>query len=84
MSGYKYTGGPFGESVRTWNRWILVVDGEETEFDLKRHALMCAAVSKARGLHTALFQETVMRVRRGGEWTHDDTFRIDISNRIQQ
>lgn len=83
MSGYKYTGGPFGESVRTWNRWILVVDGEETEFDRKRHALLCAAASKAKGLRTELFQETVMRFRRGGEWIHDNTFRIDITNRIQ-
>lgn len=24
MNGYKYTGGPFGESVRSWNRWIFV------------------------------------------------------------
>ena len=82
MSGYKYTGGPFGESVRTWNRWILVVDGEETKFERKRHALLCAAASRVKGLRTELFQETVMRFRRGGE-THDEVFRIDISNQIQ-
>ncbi|MBR2093896.1 MAG: hypothetical protein IJ904_07680 [Candidatus Methanomethylophilaceae archaeon] len=82
MNAYKYTGGPFGESVRTWNRWILVVNGEETRFDRKKHALLCAAASKARGLHTELFQETVMRFRRGGE-IHDEVFRIDISNRLR-
>lgn len=83
MSGYKYTGGPIGESVRTWNRWILVVDGEETEFDRKKHALLCAAASRTKGLRTELFQETMMRFRRGGERIHDDVFRIDISNQIQ-
>lgn len=83
MSSYKYTGGPFGESIRTWNRWILVVDSEETEFDRKKHALLCAATSRAKGLRTELFQETVMRFRRGGEWIHDEVYRIDISNRIQ-
>lgn len=44
---------------------------------------MCAAVAKAKGLRTELFQETTMRFRRGGEWIHDEIYRIDISNQIQ-
>lgn len=83
MSAYKYTGGPFGEKCRVWNTWILVTGGEETRFTRKKHALMCAAVAKSKGLRTELFQETTMRFRRGGEWIHDEVYRIDISNQIK-
>lgn len=82
MSKFKYTGGPFGEKVRTWKKWIVVVDGEEFPFDRMKHALMCAAVSRLRNVPTELFEETTMRFVRGGEWQHDEKFRIDISNRI--
>ena len=83
MSGYRLTGGPFGEKVRSWKRWILVVDGEEIPFDRKRLALMCASVSHSMGRPVRLFEETKMRFVRGGEWKTDKKFRIDISDRIE-
>lgn len=81
MTRYKYCG-PFALQ-RTIRRWIVVIDGEEIPFNKKKLALFSASHALANGLEVKLVEETTLR-QRSPAWleVHDETFRIDITNQI--
>ena len=81
MTRYKHCG-PFALQ-RTIRKWIVVIDGEEIPFNRKKLALLSASCAKAKGLEVKLLEETTLR-QRSPAWleVHDETFRIDITNQI--
>ena len=77
---------PLDPWMRTIRKWILVCDGDETVFDRKKHALLCAPVCRMRYHEVKLLEQTTLRYRGGMiRCPHpDQTYRIDISNQIPE
>lgn len=75
---------PLDPWMRTIRKWVLVCDGDETVFDRKKHALLCAPVCRMKYRKVKLLEQTTLRYR-GGMCPHpDQTYRIDISNQIPE
>ncbi|MBQ9713060.1 MAG: hypothetical protein IJV54_12315 [Bacteroidales bacterium] len=80
MSGYNHTG-TFQE-MRTFKRWLLVIDGEEVAFLRKRDAFSTARLIMYLAPGLRLIEETTCRFRTGGRRQPDQKFRIDLTDRI--
>jgi len=69
--------------VRTQNTWIIALpDGDETKFVNKRLAIMAAKAALSQGIDAKLYEETLIRFNKYGD-VNDETFRIDITERIK-
>ena len=81
MTRYKHAG--LFQKMRTERRWIVTIDNEEFTFVQKRNALLSATASKAKGLDTKLFEETILYFSSpAGLERSRDSFRIDITNQL--
>ena len=82
---YKLTG-PLGHAVamRDFKRWVLVFpDGDELCLARKRYAWDTAKVILARGGEVHIYEETVMRSIFANDEVKEDTFRIEVTNRLK-
>lgn len=82
MSSYKPAG--LFMQARTFKRWILVCDGEESPFHRKSLALLALQPCRERCKEVRLYEETTIRYRTGTHWDHDDKIRTDITDRISR
>ena len=84
-SKYKLTG-PLGHGVamRDFKRWVIVFsDGEELFLSRKRYAWATAKTMLAKGCDVKIYEETVMRSIFANDEFKEDTFRIEVTNRIK-
>ena len=84
-SKYKLTGPP-GNTVamRDFKRWVLVFpDGGELCLSRKRYAWDTAKVILARGGDVHIYEETVMRSIFANDELKEDTFRIEVTDRLK-
>ena len=84
-SKYKLTG-PLGHAVamRDFKRWVLVFpDEDELCLSRKRYAWDTAKVILARGGDVHIYEETVMRSIFANNEVKEDTFRIEVTNRVK-
>jgi len=84
-SKYKLIG-PLGNSyvTRDFKRWVLVFsDGDEMTLSRKRYAVMTAQVMIERGCEVRIFEETVMRSIMSNDEVREDSFRIEITERVK-
>ena len=84
-SKYKLIG-PLGHTyvTRDFKRWVLVFsDGDEMTLARKRYAVMAAKAVLARGCDIHIFEETVMRSIMPNDEVREDSFRIEITERVK-
>lgn len=78
--------GPLGFSYRARDflRWVLLFpDGNELTLSRKRYAVMAAKAVLARDDDIRIFEETVMRSIMPNDEVREDSFRIDITERVK-
>lgn len=78
--------GPLGHGVtmRDFKRWVLVFsDGDELCLSRKRYAWNTAKAMLARGSDIHIYEETVMRSIFANGELKEDTFRIEITERVK-
>ncbi len=78
--------GPLGFSYRArdFHRWALLFpDGNELTLSRKRYAVMAAKAVLARGGDIRIFEETVMRSIMPNDEVREDSFRIEITERVK-
>lgn len=84
-SKYKLVG-PLGHGVamRDFKRWVLVFsDGDELCLSRKRYAWDTAKAILARGSDIHIYEETVMKSIFTNDEYKEDTFRIEITERVK-
>ena len=83
-SKYKQKG-PLGFSyiTRDFKRWVVSFNGEELILQRKRYAAMMFETMMGLGIDSHIYEETVMRSVFGNDKVKEDTFRIDITERIK-
>lgn len=84
-SKYKLTG-PAGHGIamRDFKRWVLVFsDGEELCLSRKRYAWDLAKAMLAMGCDVKIYEETVMKSIFANHEYKEDSFRIEVTNRIK-
>ena len=84
-SKYKLIG-PLGHTcvTRDFKRWVLVFsDGDEMTLARKRYAVMAAKAVLARDGGIRIFEETVMRTIMPSNEVREDSFRIEITERVK-
>lgn len=84
-SKYKMKG-PLGNAyiTRDFKRWVVTSsDGEELTLQRKRYATMMFEALIARGVDAHIYEETVMRSIFADDTAKEDTFRIDITERMK-
>lgn len=84
-SKYKLTG-PLGHGVamRDFKRWVLVFpDGDELCLACKRYAWDAAKAMLARGGEAHIYEETVTRSISANDEVKEDTFRIEVTDRVK-
>ena len=84
-SKYKLMG-PLGHScvTRDFKRWVLVFsDGDEMTLARKRYAVMAAQAMIERGCEIRIFEETVMRSIFANDDVKEESFRIEITERVK-
>lgn len=84
-SKYKLIGS-IGNSylTRDFKRWVLVFsDGDEMTLARKRYAVMTAQAMIERGCDIHIFEETVMRSIMPNDEVREDSFRIEITERVK-
>ena len=84
-SKYKLIG-PLGHTcvTRDFKRWVLVFsDGDEKTLARKRYAVMAARTMIERGCEIRIFEETVMRSIMPNDEVREDSFRIEITERVK-
>lgn len=84
-SKYRRYGPPgFSYKARDFRRWVLLFpDGDELTLARKRYAVMTAKEVLARGGDIRIFEETVMRTIMPSEEVREDSFRIEITERVK-
>lgn len=78
--------GPLGFSykARDFHQWVLLFpDGDELTLARKRYAVMTAKAILARGGDIRIFEETVMRTIFANGDVKDESFRIEITERVE-
>ena len=78
--------GPLGSSyeARDFHRWVLLFpDGDELTLVRKRYAVMAAKAVLARGGDIRIFEETVTRTITPSGEGQEDSFRIEITERVK-
>ena len=78
--------GPLGMSgkSRDFHQWVLLFhDGDELTLSRKRYAVMTAKVVMARGGDVRIYEETVMRTIMPNDEVREDSFRIEITERVK-
>ena len=84
-SQYKLNG-PLGHGIamRDFKRWVLVFPGgDELCLLRKQYAWDTAKVILARGGDVHIYEETVMRSIFANDELKEDTFRIEVTNRVK-
>lgn len=84
-SKYKLTG-PLGHGVamRDFKRWVIVFsDGEELCLSRKRYAWETAKAMLAMGCDIQIYEETVMKSIFANNEYKEDSFRIEVTNRVK-
>jgi len=84
-SKYKLNG-PIGHGffMRDFKRWVLVFeDGDELCLSRKRYAWDAAKAMLARGSDIHIYEETVMRSIFANDELKEDTFRIEVTDRVK-
>ena len=79
-NGYRVIG--LFHKARTIRRWVVVIDGEEIPFHNRRLAFMGALAAKESGKTVSVLEETTVRNTFGMGNRHDDTFRIDLTYKL--
>lgn len=78
--------GPVGHGVtmRDFKRWVLVFsDGDELCLSRKQYAWNTAKAILARGGDIHIYEETVMKSIFANDEYKEDTFRIEITERVK-
>jgi len=78
--------GPLGSSYHTrdFHQWVLLFpDGDKLTLSRKRYAVMAAKTVLARGGDIRIFEETVMRTILPSDEVREDSFRIEITERVK-
>lgn len=78
--------GPLGFSykARDFHQWVLLFpDGSELTLSRKRYAVMTAKAVMARGGDVRIYEETVMRTIMPSHEVREDSFRIEITERVK-
>ena len=84
-SKYRYYG-PLGNTYkqRDFKQWVLVFsDGDELTLSRKRYAVMVAKSVMQRGGSIRIYEETVMRTIFANDDEKDESFRIEITERVK-
>lgn len=84
-SKYKLVG-PLGHGVamRDFKRWVLVFsDGDELCLSRKQYAWDTAKAILTRGSDIHIYEETVMKSIFANDEYKEDTFRIEITERVK-
>lgn len=84
-SKYKWKGA-LGNAyiIRDFKRWVVTFsNGEELTLQRKRYATMMFEALIARGVDAHIYEETVMRSIFADDTVKEDTFRIDITERMK-
>lgn len=84
-SKYRRYGPPgFSYAARDFHQWVLLFpDGDELTLSRKCYAVMAAKVVFARGGDIRIFEETVMRTIMPSDKVREDSFRIEITERVK-
>lgn len=78
--------GPLGSSyeARDFHQWVILFpDGDELTLGRKRYAVMAAKVVLAQGGDIRIFEEVVMRTIMPSDEVREDSFRIEITERVK-
>lgn len=74
----------FSYKARDFHRWVLLFpDGDELTLSRKRYAVTVAKTVLARGGDIRIFEETVMRTIMPSDEVREDSFRIEITERVK-
>ena len=84
-SKYRLIGPPGNSYVtRDFKRWVLVFsDGGEMTLARMRYAVMAAQAMIERDCEVRIFEETVMRSIMPNDEVREDSFRIEITERVK-
>lgn len=72
------------DQTRDFKRWVLVfADGEEIRLGRKKYAVMKVKAVILRGERIRIYEETVMRTVMANNEVREDSFRIEITDRVK-
>lgn len=70
--------------MRDFKRWVIVFsDGEELCLSCKRYAWDTVKAMLAKSCDVKIYEETVMRSIFANDELKEDSFRIEVTNRVK-